>query len=308
MSADYDSPWKEALDVYFEAFAALLFPQVHAEIDWSRGYESLDKEFQQIVREAEVGRKYVDKLVKVWTKAGVECWVLIHVEVQTERDAEFPLRMFVYHYRIFDRYNVPVASLAVLADDDSHWRPTEFRQVLFGCEASLRFPAVKLLDFTATEAELEASENPFSKVVLAHLKAKQTHRDPANRQAWKFRLVRRLYEQGFSNKDARELFRLIDWLMVLPPPLEDAFRIDVGKFQQEKDMPYVTSIERSARREALREGIAVGLKIKFGAEGPKLMPEIEEIHEEEKLREILNVLETAISPDDVRRLWAPPAA
>jgi hypothetical protein len=26
MSDDYDSPWKETLDVYFEAFLALLFP------------------------------------------------------------------------------------------------------------------------------------------------------------------------------------------------------------------------------------------------------------------------------------------
>jgi hypothetical protein len=42
VSADYDSPWKEALDFYFEAFLALLFPAVHAQIDWSRGYESLD--------------------------------------------------------------------------------------------------------------------------------------------------------------------------------------------------------------------------------------------------------------------------
>src|ERR1700730_11773444 len=78
MSTDYDSPWKEALDAYFEPFLALLFPQVHRQIDWSRGYESLDKEFQQVVRAAEVGRRYVDKLVKVWTKEGVECWVLIH--------------------------------------------------------------------------------------------------------------------------------------------------------------------------------------------------------------------------------------
>jgi hypothetical protein len=29
MSADCDSPWKEALDVYFEAFLALPFPEVH---------------------------------------------------------------------------------------------------------------------------------------------------------------------------------------------------------------------------------------------------------------------------------------
>ena len=35
------------------------------------------------------------------------------------------------------------------------------------------------------------------------------------------------------------------------------------------------------------------------------MPEIHEIHEEEKLQAILKALETAASPDEVRRLWAP---
>ena len=105
MATDYDSPWKEALERYFEAFLALLFADVHTQIDWSRGYESLDKEFQQVVREAELGRRYVDKLFKVWTKDGAERWVLIHVEVQTELDAEFPRSPYVYNYRIFDRYN-----------------------------------------------------------------------------------------------------------------------------------------------------------------------------------------------------------
>ena len=33
MSADFDSPWKEALDRYFEAFLSLLFPDVHGQID-----------------------------------------------------------------------------------------------------------------------------------------------------------------------------------------------------------------------------------------------------------------------------------
>jgi hypothetical protein len=136
-----------------------------------------------VVREAELGRRYVDKLVKVWTLDGVERWVLIHVEVQTTRDAEFPLRMYVYNYRIFDRYNRRVASLAVLADDDPDWRPAEFHSELFGCETGFRFPAVKLLDFAAQEAELEASTNPFSKVVLAHLKARETASNPDDRRA-----------------------------------------------------------------------------------------------------------------------------
>ena len=69
------------------AFLLLLFPEIHKLIDWFRPYESLDKEFQQIVREAEVTRRYVDKLVKVWTKDGVERWVL-----DARRNADDPRR------------------------------------------------------------------------------------------------------------------------------------------------------------------------------------------------------------------------
>ena len=162
MATDFDSPWKEALDCYFEAFLALLFPNVHQQIDWTRGHESLDKEFQQVVREAEVGRRYVDKLAKVWTKDGVECWVLIHVEVQTARDPAFAQRMYVYNYRIFDRYNRKVVSLAVLADDDPNWRPDHYADELWGCSVEMHWSSVKLLDYADREAELENSKNPFA--------------------------------------------------------------------------------------------------------------------------------------------------
>ena len=72
--ADFDTPWKDALDFFFEPFLELFFPEAHADIDWGRQYESLDKELQQIAPEAEIGRRYVDKLVKVWLKSGVEQW------------------------------------------------------------------------------------------------------------------------------------------------------------------------------------------------------------------------------------------
>jgi hypothetical protein len=261
-----------------------------------------------VVREAELGRRYVDKLVKVWTLSGVECWVLIHIEVQTAREVEFPERMYVYNYRVFDRYNKPVASLAVLADDEPDWRPREFQRSLFGCEIGIRFPTVKLLDFAADEAALEASTNPFSKIVLAHLKARETHGKPTDRHAWKLRLVRGLYERGFSAKDVRELFRLIDWLMELPPPLTRLFHQEMDRFQEERRMPYITSLERLGLADGRREGIEAMLRIRFGEEGIKLMPEINEIYDEEQLDVILKALETAASPVEVRRIWSPKGA
>ncbi len=119
---DYDSPWKDALDFFFEAFLELFFPEAHADIDWSRECESLDKELQQIAPEAEIGRRYVDKLVKVWLTSGEEQWVLVHIEVQMSEDRKFPWWMYVYNCRLFDKYNREVASFAVLGDDNPDWR------------------------------------------------------------------------------------------------------------------------------------------------------------------------------------------
>jgi hypothetical protein len=123
---DYDSPWKEALERYLPDFLALLFPQAHAGIDWSKGYEFLDKELQQIVRDAALGRRLADKLVRVVDFSGHEDWLLIHLEVQGDPDTELGERLFVYNYRIFDRHRRPVISLAVLADEQAQWRPERF--------------------------------------------------------------------------------------------------------------------------------------------------------------------------------------
>ena len=121
---------------------------------------------QQIDPEAEIGRKYVDKLLKVRLKSGGEQWVLVHVEVQMAADEKFTWRMYVYNYRIFDKYNREVASFGVLGDDNPDWRPDHFGYRRWGTEAALRFPIVKLMDHAARRPELEKSPNPFATVVL----------------------------------------------------------------------------------------------------------------------------------------------
>jgi hypothetical protein len=181
VSDEFDSPWKEALDRWFRPFLAFFFPAAHADIDWSRGYETLDTELQQVVRDAELGRRYADKLVKVWLRDGSERWLLIHVEVQGRREEGFARRVFVYNYRIFDRYNAEVVSLVVLADDDPGWLPRGFSYGRWGGETGNRFEPAKLLAYAGRDAELEADANPFARVVLAHLKAMETRRGTAGR-------------------------------------------------------------------------------------------------------------------------------
>jgi hypothetical protein len=81
--SDYDSPWKEALDVYFESFMELCFPAIHNDINWLKGYESLDVELKEVIRDAEIGNRLADKLVKVWLTSGQEVVMLVHVEIQS---------------------------------------------------------------------------------------------------------------------------------------------------------------------------------------------------------------------------------
>lgn len=146
-SADFDTPWEEALDRYFEPFMAFFFPKAHAEIDWSRGYEFLDTELQQVVRDAELGRRLADKLVKLWKRDGRDLWLLIHIEVQGQVEPDFAGRMYEYNRRIQDRYGHPVVSMALLTDDRAGWRPNRYVYNEVDFALTVRFPIVKLLDY-----------------------------------------------------------------------------------------------------------------------------------------------------------------
>ena len=241
---EFDSPWKEILEEYFQDFMQFFFPQIHDDIDWSRGYDFLDQELQQVVRDAELGKRLTDKLIKVWKLSGEETWVLAHIEIQSQEERNFSDRMFVYYYRLRDRYNQKVASLAILGDERETWRPQAFHDSLWGCRILFEFPTIKLLDYAPHWAELEATRNPFAIAVMAHLKTKETRNDAEARKEWKFRLTRRLYEQGYERQDILNLFRFLDWMMELPEGLKQVFRAELKQFEQERQMPYVTSIEQ----------------------------------------------------------------
>jgi len=265
--------------------------------------------------------------VQVWRQDGAEAWVLVHVEVQSQEDPAFAERMYVYNYRLYDRYRRRVASLAVLGDERAHWRPARFSYELWGCEVGLHFPTVKLLDYRMHWAELEASRNPFAVVVMAHLRAQETQDDPEQRKAAKWQLLRRLYEQGYARADILNLFRFIDWVMGLPEALEEALWQEIVEYEEAKRMPYVTSVERigikkgmeqgiqqgiqqglqqgiqQGQRQGLLDGITLGLELKWGADGLRLSPEIGRIEDVYLLRAIHEGLKRVSTPEDLRQIY-----
>jgi hypothetical protein len=300
---DYDSPWKEVLDYYFAEFMDFFFPQAYNDIDWTKDPKSLDKELQQITPDAELGKRIADKLIEVCKHNGEETWVLVHVEIQSQRESDFTKRMYTYNYRIFDRYNRTVVSLAVLGDTSKNWRPNTFSRNLWGCELDFKFPIIKLLDYQEKWQMLEESRNPFAMVVMAHLKVQESHGDFQNLKHWKVALIKHLYEIGYQEKDVLRIFRFIDWLIQLPEELENEFLIEIEQYEEERRMPYVTSVERIGIKKGIKQGIELGLELKFGNEGLLVMPEINKIEDINVLKAVQSGIWTAKTLDELRKIY-----
>jgi len=66
-------------------------------------------------------------------------------------------------------------------------------------------------------------------------------------------------------------------------------------------MPFIDIVERKGMEKGLLAGIEVSLKVKFGEEALSLMPEIRQLQDHELLLAVLQAIETAAKPDELRR-------
>ncbi|TWI76935.1 putative transposase/invertase (TIGR01784 family) [Desulfobotulus alkaliphilus] len=105
---------------------------------------------------------------------------------------------------------------------------------------------------------LEASDNVFSLVVMAQIKAKSSQSED-ELKAWKYHLVKLMYQRNYSKEDILQLYRYIDWMISLPKELEKQFLKDVYLLEEEKKMPYITSAERFGLEKGEEMGVVKGL-------------------------------------------------
>jgi hypothetical protein len=256
----FDEPWKRIIEALFADFVAMFLPEAHAEIDWSVPAKFLDKELARIARGARGGRRTADKLAEVQLRSGEEAWVLVHVEVQAQRDESFARRMFRYHLRIFDHFDREPVSVAILADPAAAWRPDSYGYGRWGTSMRLRFPVVKLADWSDHIEELASSDNPFGIAVAAHLAALATAKRDATRYAQRLRLYRAVRRKGLSEEKAGALLTFMDWVLDLPEDLDDRFWNEVRVEEESEPMRYMTRMEERAEERGLLEGRTLGVE------------------------------------------------
>jgi (p)ppGpp synthase/HD superfamily hydrolase len=90
---------------------------------------------------------------------------------------------------------------------------------------------------------LEASSNPFATIVMAHLKTKATTGKLPQREQWKWKLIRGLYEKEFEREQIIKLFEIIDNMMTLSTELQSSLESKIKQFEEERTMPLISNME-----------------------------------------------------------------
>lgn len=275
---DHDSPWKDALEVFLPQAIALFAPHLHVQIDWTFPAEFLDKEFQALCHGIAHSRRHTDKLVRLRLTSGRFLCLLLHVEVQGGRITKASLRRTAlrvqqYDYRIHDRYVLqpalqrkeclPFATVYTLVIFTGQGSGPDFltadHQPLQNAQP-LRYQAVYLgrwLDDWTALTRL-AQSNPFAVIVMAQLLALR-HRG-AQRLQPKLGLVRQLITHGYRRDSVVNLLRFIDWILALPPAMDNTYIQAVEQIEKERSMAYVTSYERYYKKRGMEAGMAAGME------------------------------------------------
>ena len=201
-----DNLWKGTLENILDDFLRFMHPDADEIFDFRRGITFLDKELEQLFPpdEDEFAPKVVDKLAKIYTRGGEEEWILIHCEAQDKYAAVFPLRMFTYFYRIFDKYGKRIVAYAILTEPSVKERPNRYVIEFLGTKMEYNYNVYKISQ--QSEEELLKSKNPFAMVVLtvrSVLKKKDKRLDDDSLMEIKLALARHFLKMSLPKKKIR---------------------------------------------------------------------------------------------------------
>jgi len=107
----HDQLFKQLLQAFFPEFLRQFDPETAEALDLST-VTFRDAEAFTDVPQGE--RRLLDLVAEVATKHSMRRLILVHVEVQREREPDFPERMWWYYHLLRQRYRLPVIPIALV--------------------------------------------------------------------------------------------------------------------------------------------------------------------------------------------------
>ena len=93
---------------------------------------------------------------------------------------------------------------------------------------------------------------------MAHLKTKATTGKLPEREQWKWRLIRGLYEKEFEREQIIKLFEIIDNMMTLSSELQSSLESKIKQFEEERTMPLMSNMELRGMERGKEIGKEIG--------------------------------------------------
>jgi len=261
----YDECWKKVLPLIIQDMICYSSPSLYEAIDWGQGIEDGKEELDALFYLSVARDRVADAIFKVILKqpvdenticttsfgsmvcVGNKAYIILHIEVQNKKTPDFGSRMFQMQYRLIDRYQAPLYSLALTSfrakkvEDFSY----KIAETKIGCE----FRCINLLYFETKKgkkelAQMKAQQKLLPFIMEAHLflfRADKKEKEDILLENMRNQLEALFHEFGscgLTQKEETAFFQYIGGLLQvkkLTPLGEDSF---MPGTQSSKSEPY----------------------------------------------------------------------
>lgn len=201
-----DIMWKDILLDCIDDAILFFLPELSEERDKTQKILLAREELPKIDGDSDKGMKIADVALIVPLRGGGEQRVIFLIEQQHERDPGFGKRMFVEYYRMSDRMEVPVTSLAIFTGN-AH-SDLRYEIVCFGTKLSFEYNTYRVAD--ADVETLKHDERLFAMAVLAAKRMLDAGGDPRKRFLYARELLTLLRERRCGEKKRKDFLFFIE--------------------------------------------------------------------------------------------------
>ena len=252
-----DRAWRDVLTENIDDAILFFKPDIAADRDYSKKPDLFSTELPAIGGDSDKGLRHPDMCLSIPMKIGIAQRLAFHVEQEHWDDKELALRMFQGYYRMSDKFQVPVASLAIITGD---LKPiNSYVSSCYGTEVNFKYNVYHVAN--ADISALERDERVFALVVLAARRMLDSSGNPVKRGQYSLELLNLMQERGYNAETAKSLQMFIYHILRLKDKEIDPQIKEVWKMRLIPIDEAIREIRiRNAKEEGMEEGMEKGME------------------------------------------------